>query len=258
MILFSIFCLMCLPCWCYFSRGLIFSPPNWIITNTLFRKGSVHVGSFPANERTSSSWNASGQLNLPRPTTKKDLLLYTGKMAVVWRLLRSGHPTTHPTPVRTVLRANSASNLHRIGNGTRGPGGLKCGFRGKSFVLRLSCASISFLGRWRWPLFWLCVCRFVSVCVSLVFSSSSWFALQSNSTARRRETMLLFSANVFFFEVMFLDGRSFSLSLSQIWWSFGSIVFASQFIVHSFRLNHHICCNMQLFLLFLTQSTRWK
>lgn len=36
------------------------------------------------------------------------------------------------------------------------------------------------------------------------------------STAHRRETMLLFSANVFFFEVMFLDGRSFSLSLSQI------------------------------------------
>lgn len=197
----------------FFPRGLIFSPPSWIITIT-------------ANERTSSSWNASGQLNLPRPTTKKDLLLYTGKMAVVWRLLRSGHPTTHPTPVRTVLRANSASNLHRIGNGTRGPG-VEAGFRGeKSSVLRLRCASIRF-----WvddgDLFFdcVCVCRFVSVCVSLVFSSFSWFALQSNSTAHRRETMLLFSANVFFFEVMFLDGRSFSLSLSQIWWSFGSIVF---------------------------------
>lgn len=158
MILFSNFCLMCLPCWClfFFPRGLIFSPPSWIITIT-------------ANERTSSSWNASGQLNLPRPTTKKDLLLYTGKMAVVWRLLPSSHPTTHPTPVRTVLRANSASNLHRIGNGTRGPG-VEAGFRGeKSSVLRLSCASISFLGRWRWPLFWLCVSFCIGVCVTCLF-----------------------------------------------------------------------------------------
>lgn len=135
----------------FFPRGLIFSPPSWIITIT-------------ANERTSSSWNASGQLNLPRPTTKKDLLLYTGKMAVVWRLLRSGQPTTHPTPVRTVLRANSASNLHRIGNGTRGPG-VEAGFRGeKSSVLRLRCASIRF-----WvddgDLFFDCVCVVLYRCV---------------------------------------------------------------------------------------------
>lgn len=163
MILFSNFCLMCLPCWClfFFPRGLIFSPPSWIITIT-------------ANERTSSSWNASGQLNLPRPTTKKDLLLYTGKMAVVWRLLRSGHPTTHPTPVRTVLRANSASNLHRIGNGTRGPE-VEAGFRGeKSSVLRLRCASIRF-----WvddgDLFFDCVC--VSFCIGVCVTCLFFFFL---------------------------------------------------------------------------------
>lgn len=143
-----------------------------------------------------------------------------------------------------------------------GRGGWGECFRGeKSSVLRLSCASIRCLifGRWWWPFFWLCVCRFVSVCVSLVFSSSSWFALQSNSTARRRETMLLFSANVFF--SLRLCSLMVALSLF-LFLKFdglsGPLFFASQFIVHSFRLNHHICCNMQLFLLFLTQSTRWK
>lgn len=76
---------------------------------------------------------------------------------------------------------------------------------------------------------------------------------------KRNDVVVLFRKGFcFFFRE---DGRSFSLSFKFDGLS-GPFCLTSQFIVHSLLvvvLNNHICFyNMQLFLLFLTQSTRKK
>lgn len=172
--------------------------------------------------------------------------------------VRSPH-NAFPTPVRTVLRANSASNLHRIGNGTRGPG-VEAGFRGeKSSVLRLSCASIRFLVD-DGDRFFDCVCVVLYRCVCHLSFLLLLLDLRCKAIAPRVAEKRCYCSLLTFFSLR-LCSLMVALSLF-LFLKFdglsGPLFFASQFIVHSFRLNHHICCNMQLFLLFLTQSTRWK
>lgn len=165
------FCLMCLPCWWRFTGGVDLKSPSLIITITLLWKGSCRF--FPTRERPIATVrNARGQLN---PTchapTKKDLTLYRKNGQGTWRgfkwfLLRSPRPQPRWEP-------SSAQIQHQTRTSETEPGGKKAGFREESSTFsRLSCASIrSLLAFWSMDLTvfdCMCVCRFVSVCVSLV------------------------------------------------------------------------------------------
>lgn len=133
-----------------------------------------------------------------------------------------------------------------------------CVFGGKSSVLRSRCASIRF-----WvddgDLFFDCVCVVLYRCVCHL-SFRLLLDLRCKAIAPRIVEKRCYCSLLTFFSLRLCSlmvALSLFLFLKFDGFS-GPLFFASQFIVHSFRLNHHICCNMQLFLLFLTQSTRWK
>lgn len=185
---------MCLPCWWRSAGGLILNPPNAIITITLFWKSSCRF--FPTRERhIATTGNASGQLNLTcHAPTKQDLTLYRKNGQGAPKVLSdSCCAVTPPNPSENrPPRKFSIKLAHR----KRDQGAKSRSVSARKYhFLGLSCASIRSLlviSRWNWPFFdCVCVSFCIGVCVTLSFSSSSWFALQSNSTARSRNDVIV-------------------------------------------------------------------